>query len=85
MGLRPTQGDEKRLLFSESASLPPCHLDRSAAEWRDLRFNGSPLGMFFDRAHYTIPPIKGSVKLALPVSTRPAKRVSASEPLALTI
>jgi hypothetical protein len=40
MGLRPTQGDEKRLL--SEAALPwerrphPCHLDRSAAQWRDL-------------------------------------------------
>ena len=50
MGLWPTQGDEKRFLFSGSASLPPCHPDRSAAQWRDLRFGGSPLEMFFDRA-----------------------------------
>jgi hypothetical protein len=40
MGLRPTQGDEKRLLFE--ATLPwkrrlrLCHLDRSEAQWRDL-------------------------------------------------
>jgi hypothetical protein len=46
MGLRPTQGDEKRLLFSGSASPPPCHPDRSAAQWRDLRFGGTFLGMF---------------------------------------
>jgi len=30
--------------------LPPCHPDRSAAQWRDLRFDGSFLEMFFDRA-----------------------------------
>ena len=40
MGLRPTQGDEKRLLFSNYSpwkGRPPfCHLDRSAAKWRDL-------------------------------------------------
>jgi hypothetical protein len=40
MGLRPTQGDEKRLPFSNycpSKHGPPlCHLDRSAAERRDL-------------------------------------------------
>ena len=39
-GLRPTQGDEKRLLFSNDSlweHCPPiCHLDRSAAKWRDL-------------------------------------------------
>jgi hypothetical protein len=39
-GRRPTQGDEKRLL--PEAALPwerrphLCHLDRSAAQWRDL-------------------------------------------------
>jgi hypothetical protein len=50
MGLRPTQGDEKRLLFSGTAIPPPCHPDRSAAQWRDLRFGGSFLEMFFDRS-----------------------------------
>jgi hypothetical protein len=54
MGLRPTQGDEKRLLFSDycpSKHRPSlCHLDRSAAQWRDLRFSGPFLEMFFDRA-----------------------------------
>ena len=69
MGLRPTQGDEKRLgpaaaiyetlalsfvipsaaerlqfsgSFVETWHLVPpqvCHLDRSAAQWRDLRFS----------------------------------------------
>ena len=40
MGLRPTQGDEKLLLFNNYSlwkhrpSL--CHLDRSEAQWRDL-------------------------------------------------
>jgi hypothetical protein len=41
-GLRPTQGYEKRLLFSNYSPwkhCPPlCHPDRSAAQWRDLRF-----------------------------------------------
>jgi hypothetical protein len=32
MGLRPTQGDEKRFLFSGSAIPPPCIPDRSAAQ-----------------------------------------------------
>jgi hypothetical protein len=54
MGLRPTQGDEKRLLFSSycSGKRGPtlCHLDRSEAQWRDLRFSGSFLEMFFDKA-----------------------------------
>jgi hypothetical protein len=45
MGLRPTQGDEKRLLFSNYSPwkrhLSACHPERSAAQWRDLRFSGS--------------------------------------------
>jgi hypothetical protein len=53
MGLRPTQSDEKRLLFSDYSpwkGRPPlCHLDRSVAQWRDLRFGGSFPEMFFDR------------------------------------
>ena len=89
MGHWAHQGDEKRLLFSNYSAWkhrpPLCHLDRSVAQWRDLRFSGPFLEMFFDRAYYTTPPIKGSVKLALPVSTRPAKRASASEPVALTV
>jgi hypothetical protein len=34
--------------------LPPCHPDRSAAQWRDLRFGGSFVEMFFD-ANANIP------------------------------
>ena len=41
MGLRPNQGDEKRPLFSNYSPWKHrpflCHLDRSAAQWRDLR------------------------------------------------
>ena len=44
MGLRPTQGDENRV---EEGSVGNdtflCHLDRSGAEWRDLRFQRSTL------------------------------------------
>ena len=39
MGLRPTHGDENRVeegLVGNYIFL--CHLDRSEAEWRDLRF-----------------------------------------------
>jgi hypothetical protein len=54
MGLWPTRGDEKRLLLSNRcrwAHHPSlCHLDRSVAQWRDLRFSGPFLEMFFDRA-----------------------------------
>jgi hypothetical protein len=53
--LRPTQGDEKRLLFSYYCPWkhdpPPCHRDRSEAQWRDLRFSGPFLEMFFDRTN----------------------------------
>jgi len=38
MSLRPTQSDEKRLLFLWIRHPSPCHPDRSAAQWRDLRF-----------------------------------------------
>ena len=53
MGLWPTQGDEKRLL--PETALPwarrphLCHLDRSAAQWRDLCVDAPFLEMFFDR------------------------------------
>src|ERR1700728_4160159 len=53
MGLRPTQGDEKRVLFSNYCCWkrrpPLCHLDRSSegAEWRDLRSSGPFLGIVF--------------------------------------
>jgi hypothetical protein len=57
MGLPPTQGDEKRLLFSNYCPWghgpPLCHLDRSAAQWRDLRSSGPFLEMFFDRAKWS--------------------------------
>jgi hypothetical protein len=54
MGPLPTQGDKKRLLFSNYCTWkhrpPLCHLDRSAAKWRDLRFSSPFLEMFFYRA-----------------------------------
>ena len=34
-----------------SGPSPPCHPDRSEAQWRDLLFRGPRLGMFFDRAY----------------------------------
>jgi hypothetical protein len=53
MGLRPTQGDEKRILLSNYSAWkhrpPLCHLDRSEAQWRDLRFCGPVSEMFFSR------------------------------------
>jgi hypothetical protein len=36
-------------LTSTRVAASPCHPDRGEAQWRDLRFSGSPLGMFFDR------------------------------------
>src|ERR1700723_3085559 len=51
MGLRPTQGDEKRVLLSNYCCWkrrpPLCHLDRSAAQWRDLRCQRSLPGNVF--------------------------------------
>ena len=53
MGLRPTQGDEKRALFSNYCCWkrrpPLCHLDRRSegAEWRDLRFQRTFAGNVF--------------------------------------
>jgi hypothetical protein len=52
MGLRRTQGNEKRLRSATTLYEPlpfPCHPDRSEAERRDLRFRGPFLEMFFDR------------------------------------
>src|SRR5580658_3055443 len=50
-GLRSTQGDEKRVLFSTHTQWKRrpslCHLDRSAAEWRDLRCQRSLPGNVF--------------------------------------
>src|SRR6202034_4093361 len=31
---------------------PLCHLDRSAAQWRDLRFSGPLMEMFFDGGNH---------------------------------
>jgi hypothetical protein len=47
-GLRPPKVMKNGFCFPEAP--PPCHPDRSAAQWRDLRFSGPFLGMFFDRA-----------------------------------
>jgi hypothetical protein len=65
----PTQGDEKRLLFSNDCRWrhrpPLCHLDRSVAQWRDLRFGGSFLEMFFDRGVMGLWPTQGDEKRLL--------------------
>ena len=63
MGLWPTQGDEKRLLFSNNCRWrhrpPLCHLDRSAAQWRDLRSSGPFWEMCFrPRSHGPLAPPK---------------------------
>jgi hypothetical protein len=48
-----TLGGLKPILFSNYSlwkhRLPLCHLDRSEAQWRDLRFSGPLVEMFFDR------------------------------------
>jgi hypothetical protein len=50
MGLRPTQGDGKRLLFGNDCRWehrpPLSHLDRSAAQWRDLCVDALPWKCF---------------------------------------
>ena len=52
MGLRPTQGDEKRLLSGKPVSMEasPSPLS-SRAQPRDLQFRGPFVEMFFDRAY----------------------------------
>ncbi len=69
MGLWPTQGDEKRLLFSNDCRWkrrpPLCHLDRSAAQWRDLRFSGPFLESVFDRGVMGLWPTQGDEKRLL--------------------
>src|SRR6202789_3704432 len=51
MSQRPTQGDEKRVLFSKYCCWkrrpPLCHLDRTEAQWRVLRFQRSFPGNVF--------------------------------------
>ena len=52
MGLRPTQGDENRV---EEGSVGNytflCHLDRSEAQWRNLRFPTSGAKSAPDMGH----------------------------------
>jgi hypothetical protein len=53
----------QQLLFSGSALSPLCHPDRSAAQWRDLRFSGPFLEMFFDRGVMGLWPAFGLPKV----------------------
>ena len=48
--------------FSGSALPPLCHPDRSAAQWRDLRFGGPFVEMFFDRGITGLRPTQGDEK-----------------------
>src|ERR1700744_1883511 len=64
MGQRPTQGDERRVLSSNyrcwKRRPPLCHLDRSAAEWRDLRCQRSfPRNVFRPEKSWAFSPPKG--------------------------
>jgi hypothetical protein len=43
-----------------------CHPDRSAAQWRDLRFSGPFVEMFFERAQRS-----GEICGFLPIATLP--------------
>src|SRR6202020_1803891 len=77
MGERPTQGDEKRVLFSKYCCWKRrpllCHLDRSAAQWRDLRFQRSRLGNVFRQG-----PVQQLLLLEAPpspLSSRPERSV----------
>jgi hypothetical protein len=63
MGVRPTQGNEKRLGPASTLYEPlpfPCHPDRSEAERRDLRFRGPFLDMCFDRSVPRFPATQNS-------------------------
>jgi hypothetical protein len=62
MALRPTQGDEKTALVFWKRHSPPCHPDRSAAQWRDLRFDGSLLEMFSTGEVMALRPTQGGEK-----------------------
>jgi hypothetical protein len=54
--LEAIRRDEERLPFSNYSlwkhPSPPCHPDRSAAQWRDLRFSGPFLEMFLDSGRF---------------------------------
>jgi hypothetical protein len=58
MGLRPNQCSEKRLSFSNYSPWKRrptlCHLDRSAAQWRDLRFSGPFVEMCFSTGAFAL-------------------------------
>jgi len=58
MSLWPTHADENQLPFGNYSPWkhrpPLCHPDRSVAQWRDLRFGGSFLEMFFDSGFCSI-------------------------------
>ena len=52
MGLRPTQGDENRVEEGWVGNYTYlCHLDRSEAQWRDLRFPTSGANSAPDMGH----------------------------------
>jgi hypothetical protein len=53
MGLRPTEGDEKRLGPATTLYEPSPSPLSSRAKPRDLRFRGPFLEMFFDRAQHS--------------------------------
>jgi hypothetical protein len=79
MGLRPAQGDEKYLLFGNYTRWkrrpPLCHLDRSAAEWRDLRCQRSfPGNVFRPDESRAFGPAQGDEKRVLFSNYRRRKR-----------
>jgi hypothetical protein len=72
MGLRPTQGDEKRLL--SEATLPwkrrphLCHLDRSEAQWRDLCVDAPSWKCFSTEESWACGPTKAMKNVLCPAT-----------------
>jgi hypothetical protein len=53
-----------------------CHLDRSAAQWRDLRFDGPFLEMFFERGIMGQGPPKAMKNGSCSATTLPGSAIS---------
>jgi hypothetical protein len=75
MGREPTQGDENSFCSANYSPWkhhsPLCHLDRSAAQWRDLRFSGLFVEMFFDRGVMGREPTQGDENSFCSATTLP--------------
>jgi hypothetical protein len=69
MGLRPTQGDEKRLGPATTLYEPSPSPLSSRAKPRDLQFRGPFVEMFFDRGVMGLRPTQGDEKRLGPATT----------------